>query len=433
MPCWMRRKLEWGFRGLLIGLVLVVVGVFYARAQHDGTNAPAATTLPRVLTTLPALLESVPKHYITFGLDRVTPLRENSFLGEPLWKYAASLIYVALAFLIARAIDFLFGFWLKRWTERTKNQIDDVLVELLRGPIKVVAFVLFLHIGLNLFDWPPSLAVLLSKAFVVVVALSITYLLLKIADVLMNLWRDRSGAMHDRLFSEHLFPLVQKTVRIGVVVGAAILTMDNLGIRITSLLAGLSVGGLALGLAAQDTVANFFGAVAILLDKPFQVGDRIKVDALEGNVETIGLRSTRVRSTEGHHITIPNKTVANAAITNITRRPSIRTEMNFGLTYDTTPEKVRRAVKIIEEVFRASPETTDLLAGFNKFTDSTLNIFVVHVWNGTEIKPWLAAMQEMNLKLKERFDAEGIDFAFPTQTIHLKAEGEPGAKPGANN
>ena len=114
--------------------------------------------------------------------------------------------------------------------------------------------------------------------------------------------------------------------------------------------------------------------------------------------------------------------MCHAVVTNITRRPSIRTEMNFGLTYDTSPEKVRRAVKIIEEVFRANSQTSDLLAGFNKFMDSTLNIFVVHIWNGTDVKPWLASMQDMNLQLKERFDAEGIEFAFPTQTIHLKQD-----------
>ena len=199
-----------------------------------------------------------------------------------------------------------------------------------------------------------------------------------------------------------------------------LLTAENLNWEIKSLLAGLSVGGLALGLAAQDTVANLFGAVAIFLDKPFHMGDRIKVEGVEGVVEAIGLRSTSVRSLDGHHVTIPNKLMGNAIITNITRRPTIKTEMNLGLTYDTPMEKVKRATLVLEEIFRANPKTADLIISFNKFGDSALNLLVVHVWNGTDAKAHLAEMQELNLQIKQRFDAEKIEFAFPTQTVYLK-------------
>jgi MscS family membrane protein len=179
---------------------------------------------------------------------------------------------------------------------------------------------------------------------------------------------------------------------------------------------------LALGLAAQDTVANLFGAVAVFLDKPFHIGDRIKVLSVDGAVEAIGLRSTRVRNQEGHHVTIPNKTMGNEIITNITRRPTIKTEMNIGLTYDTPVEKVRRATLILQEILGTNPRTSDLIISFNKFTDSALNIFVVHVWNGTDAKAHFAEMQELNLKIKERFDAEKNEFALPAQNIYLKSE-----------
>ena len=123
----------------------------------------------------------------------------------------------------------------------------------------------------------------------------------------------------------------------------------------------------------------------------------IKLEGVQGAVENIGLRSTRVRNLDGHLVTIPNKTMGNAIITNITRRPSIRTEMNIGLTYDTPMEQVKRATTILEEIFRAHPKTADLVISFNRFADSALNIFVVHVWNGTDTKQHLAALQELNL------------------------------------
>jgi len=199
-------------------------------------------------------------------------------------------------------------------------------------------------------------------------------------------------------------------------------TTQNLGINVTGLLASLSIGGLAVGLAAQDTLSNLFGAVAVFVDKPFRLGDRVRLDNLDGTVEAIGLRSTRVRNLDGHLVTIPNRTVANAAITNISKRPNIKTVMNIGITYDTPPEKVQRALSILEDVYRGHPMTADVLLSFDKFTDSSLNLLVIHWWNSTVYKDYLAGLQAMNLAIKERFDAEKIEFAFPTRTIYVKQE-----------
>jgi MscS family membrane protein len=286
--------------------------------------------------------------------------------------------------------------------------------------VKIIAFVIFLHIGLTVFQWPGPMQVFLSKGLIVVVACSLTYVALKLVDLIMGVWRERTAAGTDKAFDEQLFPIIRKSVKLFVLIVAVLVTAQNLQINITGAIASLSIGGLALGLAAQDTLANLFGAVAVYMDKPFRIGDRIKIEALEGTVETIGLRSTRVRNLEGHLVAIPNKTMGNAIITNVTRRPSIRADMNLGLTYDTPPEKVKRATQILEEIFRGHPQTADVIISFNKFADSALNIFISHIWSGTDQKAHFAALQELNLKVKERFDAEQIEFAFPTQTVYLK-------------
>ncbi len=312
-------------------------------------------------------------------------------------------------------------------------------MKLLRGPVKVVAFVILLNIGLGMFDWPARAQLLMSRGLIVIVACSVTYVAMKLVELGLGLWRETIVSARDRAFAEQLFPLLSKVTKVGLVIAAAVLTADNLDIRITSLLAGLSVGGLALGLAAQDTVANLFGAVAIFLDKPFYLGDYIKVEGVEGAVESIGLRSTRIRNADGFHVTVPNKLMGNAIITNITRRPSIHTEMNLALASDTPVEKVRRATAILESVFRANPKTADLTVGFNKFTNSGLNIYVNHIWSDTDDKEQLAQMQEWNLQIKQQFEAEQIKFAFPTQTVHLKTDasgwpragGPEGVLPGA--
>ena len=341
-------------------------------------------------------------------------------LGQPLWKYFSSLIYIALAFVVARMLKFIINGWLKRVAAKTVTKYDDLILELVRGPVEVVAFVIFIHVGLGIFEWPPRAQVFLSHALIIVVACSITYVVLKLVDLVLGVWREKIVSAQDKVFANQLIPLISKTAKIGIVIAAAMLTAENLQWEIKSLLAGLSIGGLALGLAAQDTVANLFGAVAVFLDKPFYVGDRIKVENVEGAVELIGLRSTRIRNVDGYLVTVPNKMMGNAVITNLSRRPSIRTEMNFALATDTPVEQVRRATALLAEIFQANPRTSDLLISFNKFTDSALNIFVAHVWNGTDAKVYFAEMQEMNLQIKARFDAENIEFATPTQTLHLK-------------
>jgi MscS family membrane protein len=345
-------------------------------------------------------------------------------MGNPLWQYLASLIYIVLAFYISQLLDYVIQVQLRRWAARTATRFDDLLLELLRGPVKIVAFVILLHIGLQVFAWPDWAARLISNGLKITVACSLTYVAIKFVDLLMGLWQQRAEASHDGMLDMHLFPVIRKTLKIFVAIVAVLVTSQNLGMNVTGLLASLSIGGLAVGLAAQDTLSNLFGAVAIFADKPFRVGDRIQLDSIDGTVETIGLRSTRVRNLDGYLVTIPNKNMANANIINISKRPNIKTVMNLGVTYDCPAQKVERAMQIIEEIFRPHPKTADLLISFNKFESSSLNILVVHWWNSTDYKEYLEGFQKLNLELKRKFDAEEIGFAFPSQTVYLRQDSQ---------
>lgn len=397
----------------LVALLLWSIWGSFAQAAEGPTNAPAANITTNVLVSPDA------NPYLTFGLDDVQPLQREIF-GIPAWQYIASLIYIFLAFIAAKIIDGVVGSFLKKWAARTKTNLDDILLQLIKGPIKIVAFVILLHIGLRFFHWPEWFNKLFSKSLLIIVAFSLTYVSLRAVDIIIGYWKRRSAAAEDKVFDDQLLPIVRNSLKVFICVVAVLLTSQHLGLNITSLIASLSIGGLAIGLAAQDTLANLFGAVAVFADKPFRVGDRIRVDGVEGNVEAIGMRSTRVRTPDGHLVSIPNKAVGNATITNITRRPSIRTVMNIGITYDTPVEKVKRALALLDEIYRADPMTKDLIITFNKFADSALNIEVVHFWDSTDARAQLKSLQALNLRVKETFDREGIDFAFPTQTVHIK-------------
>ncbi len=406
--------------GLTLLAILAFWSVWSTAAQESAastTNAVSAEVVPAptisVVTPTPAWVER---------LAQDLPFLKRTLWGNELWKYLFSLIYIFLAFYVSKFLDYLTRVWLKRWAEKTETKFDDLLLELLHGPIKVVAFVIFLRIGLNVFQWPEMVQKVLAKGFTVIVAISLTYMVLKFIDLLLNYWRQRAAAKEDDPFNKQLFPIIRKSLKVFVVVVAVLVTLDNMGINITAAIASLSIGGLAVGLAAQDTLANLFGAVAIFLDKPFKIGDRIQIDNVDGPVESIGMRSTRVRNLDGHLVTIPNKTMGNATIVNVAARERIKTVMNIGLTYDTSAEKVRRALEIIKEVYGRHPMTSELVTSFNKFESSSLNLLVVHFWKNADFGASLAGLQEMNLKLKEQFDGEKIEFAFPTQTVYVKKE-----------
>ncbi len=410
----MRLKLEWGFRGFMALLLIALLWSLWAGAQTNTNQAPAepvGTNHP--VTHVPAatnVFGHLDQQYLTFGLDRIDLLRDTRLLGEPLWKYIASLIYVFLAFYVAKLFNLITFVWLKKVAARTETQLDDLLIELLHGPVKIILFVVLLHVGLNIFDWATSTKVYLSKGLILVVAASLTYVALKIVDMLLQIWRLRN-AHEDRKFNDQLFSVLRKSLKIFVVIVAALVTASNIGINITAAITSLSIGGLAVGLAAQDTLANLFGAIAVFADKPFIVGDHIKLDVAEGIVESVGLRSTRVRSPEGHLIAVPNKTMGNAAITNMSRRDTIKTSMNLSLARNLPGEKVQRALKLLDEIYRKHPMTQDVWISFNQFAAGNINILIVHWWKGTDYQKYLAGMQEMNLAVKERFDAEGITFA----------------------
>ncbi len=429
----MKLKFETFYRGFL-GICLVVL--FWACFADAQTNAPAEPPAEEAITAAEGAKVAAEKANAvvkTFlGLDeardaairRDYPWLFKEIFGNALWKYIASFIYIFLAFYISKLMDYLVGVWLKNWAKKTTTQFDDLLLDLVRGPVKVISFVIFLQIGLGVFDWPDIFERVISKALLIVVAISLTYMVMKLVDLFMGYWRDKAKSDEDRAFDDQLYPIVRKSLKAFVIVVSVLVTSQNLGINITAAIASLSIGGLAIGLAAQDTLANLFGAVAIFLDKPFRIGDRIQLDAVDGFVETIGLRSTRVRNLDGYLVTIPNKTMGNATIVNVTKRPSIKTVMTIGVTYDTPHERVKQATDILSEVFKGHKMTQDVWISFNKFGSFSLDITVIHWWNDTDYKAYLNGMQEMNLEIKRRFDEVNLNFAFPTQTLYMKQDSD---------
>jgi len=225
-----------------------------------------------------------------------------------------------------------------------------------------------------------------------------------------------------------LVPIVRKALRVTIAIIAVLLISENiLGANVKSLLLSAGVGGIAVALAAKDTIANFFGSITIFTDRPFQMGELVKIGEHRGPVEAVGFRSTRIRTLEGHLVTIPNSVIASTNVENIGKRPFIRRTSNITITYDSGHTKAKRAVEIIKEVLNNVPEVnTDPekppRVYFSDFNDCSLNIYMSY-W----VKPadhWLyhQVNEQVNLEIMKRFEAEQIEFAFPTQTLYVKKD-----------
>ena len=420
---WVRRS-GWALRGWLALCCAGLLGALWvsAHAQDAKSASPASTNA--VVAGEVAAREFVRAHRTEFslGLNRVEALQGN-LLGVPLWEYVATLAYLVLALAVAKGLDVLVKTRLRAWASRTETQWDDVLVQLADGPVKAVVFVVLVNVGLQLFDWPREVQAYVSRLGFIGVALSLVYVSLKAVDGAAHAWAARLPDDGDRAFQKHFIVLMGKGAKVVLVLVALLTLLQNLGVNITAILGSVSVLGLALGLAAQDTVSNLFGAVAVFMDRPFKVGDRIKVGSdVDGVVEEMGLRATRVRTLDGFLVTVPNKTVGSNTVTNVSARRFIRGVFDYGLVYDLPADRLRRATELLREIYGRHPQTQEVLVHFNRFGDSALNLNVVWLWEGTEWKDYIAAVEAIQLEIKARFDAESLEFAFPTQTVHMRQE-----------
>lgn len=246
--------------------------------------------------------------------------------------------------------------------------------------------------------------------------------LVVLLDIRLTRWADGTDSSIDNI----LVPLIGKSLRIFIVVIGGMMVLQNLtGLQFGPLLASLGIGGLAVALAAKDSIANFFGTLTILFDKPFQVGDRIVVNGYDGSVENVGFRSTRIRLLNGHLVTIPNEKLANSEVENVASRPNLRWLTQIGLPYDTPPDKVQEAVDILRKILDTHEGMHPDLppkVHFDGFKDWSLNITVVLWYHPPEWWDYQAWLQRTCLEIMRQFDAAGIDFAFPSQTLYLANE-----------
>ena len=343
----------------------------------------------------------------------------QEFYGNSILNWAVAVGILILSFVVVKMLYWIFSNVIRRLTSKTKTNLDDVLIDKLEKPLTYLVLILGYWISIHYLVFKEEVELVLENAAYFLLVIDVTAILSRVVDALITEIIMPISEKSDSSFDNQLIPVIQKGVRSIIWILGIIIGLDNIGFDITAMIAGLGIGGLALALAAQDSVKNIFAGIMIFLDKPFRIKDRIQVDGFDGIVEEVGLRSTRLRTLEGRIVTIPNSRFTDNSVTNVTSQPTLKVKLNLGLTYDTDEVQMQKAIDILEDIVKNQEAITDdYAAGFNGFGDFSLNILFIYY-----VKPdshWLDTQTLVNKEILRRFNKEGLEFAFPTQTILKK-------------
>ena len=338
-----------------------------------------------------------------------------TFLGWHLWQWFVFLVIAGLAFIAALVLTWLCSALLRLKDTEMRRQAEQFVI----GPLRIVQFFLFLYPGVQMIGPSVTIRSILQAGTLWTIAVAWT--LVRLVDLSVYWWVQRVQEGEESATMILLRP-VRKILTVLIILIAALVWLSNIGFNVSALLTGLGVGGIAVALAAQDTLKNFFASIMILLDKPYRIGQRIVVKGHDGVVEEIGLRSTKLRLLTGHLTSVPNDQMANLDIENIGRRPHIRRLTNITITYDTPPEKIEKAINIIQQLLDnhkgMDPEFPPRVY-FNEFNPASLNILVLFWYHPADYWGYLEFCQQVNLQIVREFTKEGIKFAFPTSTTYL--------------
>ena len=348
-------------------------------------------------------------------------------IGILAWQLVAAFLAILAGLIIKRiALRFLQK-RIENFVQKTEAEWDDKLFDAIIKPINTFVMIGAVHLAafLLIFNVERFPTELIGKSYTIFLGLTIIWLVYRLVDVAAH-YLDELLAKADEGLRGQFTPLIRRALRIVVVIIGTLTVLATIGVNITGLVALGGVLGLAFSMGSQDSVANLVGTVNILTDRPYKVGDWITVGgSIDGDVEEIGFRSTKIRMFDKTLMTVPNGKLASETIKNWSRMPKRRIKMTLGLTYDTTPDQMREAIKAIETILTEDDGVDQdyKLVQFTDFGPSSLDVFLYYFSTSTVWKEYLETRERVNLKIMDKLTEMGLEFAFPTQTFHLKGDG----------
>lgn len=347
------------------------------------------------------------------------PILANTFLDIPLANLIAAIVVFFLFLGLRKSFTYIFIGSMHKLAKLTNNYYDDRIISALKGPIRFAFIIVGLHLFfLLIFKETPFIKNVLNT----LVVYDIFWAIISLTEALRGAFHLATAKFNPDLAKEMgNFILKIAKVLIGAVGLGAMLQVW--GINVTALVASLGLGGLAFALAAKDTASNMFGSFALLADKSIRIGEWIKVGGVEGTVEDIGMRTTKIRSFEKSLITVPNQIVSNSPIENFSRRGVRRIKMRIGVTYGTTADQMNAIVEEIRAMLHSHEKISQketLLVNFESFGDSALNIFIYTFTSTANWERYLNIREDIHLKIMKIVEDNGSGFAFPSQSIYVE-------------
>ncbi|MDF1695572.1 MAG: mechanosensitive ion channel family protein [Saprospiraceae bacterium] len=357
------------------------------------------------------------------------PFWQVQILSIKLWKWMGLFLLCLLGWLFSMIVSRVTQAIIRNFISR-KLDLNAIVEKSINRLSRIISIL----IGIRVFLYfiPMLQLAPLKNAFVIkglnILCLFLFILILRSIVKIVFQFFNKAAKKTDNTLDDQLLPVVEKLVMIFIWAFGIIYILDYLDVNVTALLAGISIGGLALALAAQDTVKNFFGSIMIFLDRPFQIGDWIHFKNVDGTVEEVGIRSTRIRTFAGSLTYVPNAMLADTIVDNMGLRIYRRFKTEIGITYDTKPELIDKFVQGIREIIKMHPTTRKdyFEVHLNSFGSSSINVLIYMFFAAPSWTDELRGKHEVLYAIIKLADKLGVRFAFPTQTLHIEGMPAPG-------
>ena len=355
-------------------------------------------------------------------MELLNNILASEILGREVWRFVIFLGIILATAIIGKILHFIIKNIVHKFAEKTETKFDDIIVGSFGSPFIWFISIIGFYVGYGYLNLSESALKVFSNITQVLIIIGVAWLMIRFLDDIIIHYLLPLTARTKSDLDDHLVPIIRKLVRIFIVIIAGLMILDKFGYNINSILAGLGLGGLAFALAAKDLLANLFGGVAVFTDKPFKIGDRIKIGGFDGTIKKIDLRTTKLKTLDGTQVTIPNSKFSDGFIENITREPARKIKFSIGLTYDTKPVHVEKGIKIIKDILKKhkNVDINDASVYFDEFADFSLNIKVIYFIDAKgDWKTIYTTKHKINQEILIRFNKEKLNFAFPTQTVEL--------------
>lgn len=333
--------------------------------------------------------------------------------------YLQALIIFAVLFIAFKFFDSSIVLFLKKGGKKTKTNIDDAIIGFLEKISWFFYFYLAVYISLSRLNLPETLDSIIYYLLIIFIVFYASKGLTNIVHYILDQYKEKKKRKGQKA-NESMINVLKLIAKIAIWTIALLMILSNFGVEITPLLAGLGVGGIAIGLALQNILGDLFSAFAIYFDKPFEEGDFVIVGNDMGVIKHIGIKTTRIQALGGQELVISNSELTSSRINNYKRMNTRRVVFGFGLEYKTSPSQLRKVKKIVTEVIKKEKHSTLDRVHFKSFGDSSLDFEVVYYINSNDYNIYMDVQEKINLELKKKIESIGVDFAFPSRTVYTK-------------